>query len=53
LVDSDYERISHRLDAELLAEEEQLHELRQSLKRMEEAMLKRMWELGQQGIRLQ
>jgi F-type H+-transporting ATPase subunit epsilon len=53
LIDEDYERISQRLADELLAEEEQLRELRESLKRMEEAMLKRMWELGQQGIKLQ
>jgi F-type H+-transporting ATPase subunit epsilon len=53
LVDEDYDRITQRLDEELMAEEEELHELRESLKRMEEAMLKRMWELGQQGIKLQ
>lgn len=53
LIDEDYERISSRLADELLAEEEQLHELRESLRQMEEAMLKRMWELGQQGIKLQ
>lgn len=46
LLDEDYERISQRLNDELLAEEEQLHALRQSLRRMEDAMLKRMWELG-------
>jgi F-type H+-transporting ATPase subunit epsilon len=46
LIDEDYERISRRLADELLAEEEELHELRESLKRMEEAMLKRMWEMG-------
>jgi len=50
LIDEDYQRISQRLAEELISEEEQLHELRESLKRMEEAMLKRMWELGQQGI---
>jgi len=53
LLDEDYERISARLAEELLAEEEELHELRESLKRMEEAMLKRMWELGKQGVKLQ
>ncbi|HEY0720325.1 MAG TPA: F0F1 ATP synthase subunit epsilon [Gammaproteobacteria bacterium] len=52
LIDSDYEQISQRLAEELLVEEEQLHEVKESLRRMEEAMLKRMWELGQQGIRL-
>ena len=53
LIDEDYERISSRLADELVAEEEQLHELRESLRQMEEAMLKRMWELGQQGVKLQ
>jgi F-type H+-transporting ATPase subunit epsilon len=53
LIDEDYDRISHRLANELLNEEEELHDLRESLKRMEEAMLKRIWELGQQGIKLQ
>jgi len=52
LVDSDYEQISRRLEEELLAEEEELQEVKESLKRMEEAMLKQMWELGQKGIRL-
>jgi len=52
LIDNDYEQITRRLDAELLVEEEQLHEVKESLRRMEEAMLKRMWEMGQQGIRL-
>ncbi len=52
LIDDDYDRISARLSDELLSEEEQLHEIRQSLQRMEEAMLRRMWELGQQGIQI-
>lgn len=52
LRDSDYERISQRLADELLSEEEELHDIRESVKRMEEAMLKRMWQLGQQGVKL-
>ena len=52
LRDADYERISQRLGDELLAEEEELHDIRESLRRMEEAMFKRMWELGQQGVKL-
>lgn len=52
LRDSDYERISQRLADELLAEEEELHEIHESLRRMEEAMFRRMWELGQKGVRL-
>lgn len=52
LRDSDYERISQRLADELLAEEEELHEIHESLRRMEEAMFRRMWELGQKGVKL-
>lgn len=52
LLDHQYELISRRLMEELLNEEEQLKELHVSLQQMEEAMLKRMWELGEQGIRV-
>jgi F-type H+-transporting ATPase subunit epsilon len=52
LIDTEYERISQRLGEELLAEEEELQELHTSLRQMEEAMLKRMWELGQQGVHI-
>lgn len=52
LIDTEYERIARRLVEELVAEEEQLHEIRQSLKSMEEALLKRMWEMGRQGVTL-
>lgn len=52
LIDREYDRISRRLVEELLAEEDQLHEVRQSLKRMEEALLKRMWEMRRQGVTL-
>ena len=49
LIDTEYERIAKRLVEELVAEEEQVREVRQSLKSMEEALLKRMWELRRQG----
>lgn len=52
LIDEDYDRISERLSEELLAEEEQLREVRQRLKNMEEALLKRMWEMRRQGVTL-
>lgn len=52
MIDEDYDRISRLLSEQLLAEEEQLREVRQSLKRMEEALLKRMWELRRQGVTL-
>jgi len=52
LIDEDYERISTRLSAELVAEERQLREVRLSLKSMEEALLKQMWEMQRQGMKL-
>lgn len=42
LIDTDLERISTLLDQQLLAEEENLHATRESLHKMEQAMLKRM-----------
>lgn len=50
LIDENYERISKRLVEELLAEEEELLEVRQSLKRMEEALFKRMWKMERKGV---
>ena len=52
LIDENYERISQRLIEELLAEEQQIREARQSLKRMEEVLLKQMWEMKRQGADL-
>jgi len=49
LRDDDYTRISAALQEQLLAEEEQLHATRESLRRMEELLLKRLWELGHKG----
>ena len=46
LLDADYMRISLALQQQLLGEEEQLHTMKTSLHRMEEAMLKRLWEMG-------
>jgi len=46
LLDDDYMRISRALTQQLLAEEEQLHAMKTSLHHMEEAMLKRLWEMG-------
>lgn len=42
LIDTDLERISSLLDQQLIAEEENLRATRESLRRMEQAMLKRM-----------
>jgi len=49
LRDDDYTRISEALQEQLLAEEEKLHATRESLRRMEESLLKRLWELGHKG----
>ena len=43
LHDPDYERISVTLREELLVEEEKLRAIRESLNRLEDEMLKRMW----------
>ena len=49
LVDDDYERISIALHEQLLAEENELRELKKSLHHMEEEVLKRLWEIGHEG----
>ena len=46
LVDSNYSRISAALEKQLLEEESRLHNQRQGLRQMEEAILKRLWRLG-------
>ena len=46
VIDSDYERISHTLQQELIAEERELRSVRRSLEAMEEHLLKRLWQLG-------
>lgn len=45
LIDTDPERISDLLQEQLLAEETELRATRESLQRMEQAMLQRMWKL--------
>lgn len=49
LLDADYMRISQALQQQLLAEEELLHTLKQSLHHMDQEVLKRLWELGHRG----
>ena len=44
--DTDYERISAVLAQQLVTEEERLHDIRESLQRMEQEMLKRLWQIG-------
>lgn len=45
LVDQDLERISDLLQQQLVREEQELHVTRQSLHRLEQAMLQRLWHL--------
>jgi F-type H+-transporting ATPase subunit epsilon len=49
LLDDDYLRISQALQQQLLAEEEMLHAMKQSLHRMDQEVLKRLWEMGRKG----
>ena len=44
--DSAYQRMSEILTARLRAEEDELRQVRESLRRMEEEMFKRLWELA-------
>jgi F-type H+-transporting ATPase subunit epsilon len=46
LIGEDYNRISAALTEQLLAEEEKLHQMKASLHRMEEEVLKRLWEMA-------
>ena len=49
LLDDDYGRISAALQEQLLAEEEGLRVMKESLHRMEEELLRRMWEMNRAG----
>ncbi|HUU72124.1 MAG TPA: F0F1 ATP synthase subunit epsilon [Burkholderiales bacterium] len=49
LLDDDYMRISQALQQQLLAEEDTLHAIKQSLRQMEKEALKRLWELGRRS----
>jgi F-type H+-transporting ATPase subunit epsilon len=44
-LDDDYDRISRTLTEELLAEETKLSAIKQSLRHMEEDLLKQMWQM--------
>lgn len=46
LLDEDYTRISRALQEQLLVEEEKLRSMKDSLQHMEEAVFKRLWEMG-------
>lgn len=49
LLDDNYERISLALQQQLLVEEEKLHNTKESLHRMDEEVLQRLWKIGQKG----
>ena len=49
LLDDDYLRISAALQQQLLDEEEGLRAMKESLHRLEDEFLKRMWEMGRRG----
>jgi F-type H+-transporting ATPase subunit epsilon len=48
LIGDDYSTISAELKDKLLAEEAKLQQIKQSLHRMEEEVLKRLWEMSRQ-----
>lgn len=47
LRDTDYARISSALEEKIRIEERELLQMKESLKTMEETVLRRLWELGQ------
>jgi F-type H+-transporting ATPase subunit epsilon len=49
VIDSDFERISRTLKEVVLAEEADLHGIRRSLQELEQQLLKRLWQMGQEG----
>lgn len=49
LLDDDYLRISQALQEQLLAEEQALQSMKDSLRKMEEEILKRLWTMGREG----
>lgn len=50
LIDKDFERISALLEQQLITEEDNLHATRESLHRMEQAILKRMLTLKRKTV---
>ena len=49
LLDRDYFRISQALQQQLLSEEEKLHAMKAGLHKMEEEVLRRLWEINRKG----
>ncbi|SEM70108.1 F0F1 ATP synthase subunit epsilon [Nitrosomonas marina] len=52
LCDSDYERISAGLMQQLLAEEQALQTIKNSLNQLEQEMFRRLWEIKRSGAHL-
>lgn len=50
-LDDDYERITAALQHQLLAEEENLRGMKESLQQLEQEILKRMWKIGHEGVK--
>ena len=44
--DDEYDRISQSLEDQLIAEETELHSLKESVQRLEEEMFRRLWRMG-------
>lgn len=53
LLDDDYNRISRLLREQLMIEEQALEDTKRSLRRMEEQLLRHLWQLGQLGTGLE
>lgn len=49
-IDNDYMRISQTLQQQLMVEEQELYAMKKSLHKMEHEVLKRLWEMGREGI---
>jgi F-type H+-transporting ATPase subunit epsilon len=49
LIGDDYMRISTLLQDQLLAEEQALHDVKDSLRRMEDEILKRLWQMSRRN----
>lgn len=49
LMDEDFDRVSTALQEELIQEEEELVAVKESLRQMEEALLRRLWQLRRAG----
>lgn len=49
LIDADYRRISAALREQVLVEEQQVHSIKESLRRIEQEAYRHLWELGRPG----